>query len=373
MNIIELVFWISLSAIAIFYTGYFTLSVYLSRTKKLNVKKNQKFRPKISIVIPTWNERNSIKKKLENTLKLRYPRNKLEFLVIDSKSTDGTPDIIKKFKSFKLIIEKERRGKAHALNRIFKHCSGDIILITDADCLLNEDALVKSIPYFADPSVGAITGREEFLNVSENLATKSEKAYRKFFYIFRHAESVLDSTYIFDGPFMAFRKELLQNISVETVAEDSEIAFIIRKKGFRTISIPDVKYYDYAPTNLSERAEQKSRRAQGLLQSLFHFFPDFFLNPEYGLFGFLIFPSGFFMHVISPFLLLIVGITLFLMPQYVLIPFLLLLSLSLLIPRTRSFVLTFLHSNFSILKGIVTLFIKGPEYRWKKIQSTRRC
>jgi cellulose synthase/poly-beta-1,6-N-acetylglucosamine synthase-like glycosyltransferase len=326
----------------------------------------------LSLIIPTWNERNLIEKKLKNTLKLKYPRNKIEFLIVDSNSTDGTLEIIKKYKkNFKLILEKERRGKANALNKAFKKCKGEIIVITDADCVLNEDALLKSVSYFADSSIGALTGREEFLNISENLATKSEKTYRKLFYLFRHAESILDSTLIFDGPFVAFKKKLLEKLKIKTVSEDSEMAFLIRKQGFRTISIPDVKYFDYAPTNLSDRTEQKSRRAQGLVYLMLQFFPNFFLNPKYGLFGLLIFPSEFFLHILSPFIVLILGITLFLMPHQILLPLLGFLILILLIPKTRMPFLTILYTYYSILKGVFRILIKGPEYRWKKIQSTR--
>jgi len=376
MEILEIIFWSSASILGLFYLGYYALCKHVVTSKTFDVKKDKNFRPKISIVIPTWNEENTIGGKLKNTLALQYPKNKLEVIVIDSGSTDKTREIVKTFakksKRIKLIAEKERRGKAYALNKAFKHSKGDIVIISDADCRLNKSILLKSVPYFHDHSVGAITGRESIINPDENIATKTEKTYRNFFYLIRGAESILDSTYVFDGPFSAFRRELLSKIDSKTVADDSELALKIKKKGYRTLSIPEALYFEYAPSKLSQRTKQKSRRAEGLTQSMMNHFSTFFLNTEYGLFGLFIFPAGIFMHIISPFLLLASIITLFFLPPSLLFVLLAIVLAGMLIPDVRRFILTFLHSQYASLVGVLKYATSAPDYRWKKIENTRR-
>jgi len=376
MGIPEIIFWISSSMLGLFYAGYYALCKYIVNSKGFDVKKDKNFRPKVSIVIATWNEENTIEGKLKNTLALAYPKDKLEIIIIDSGSTDKTRKIVKKFvKKFrrvKLITEKKRGGKARALNKAFKRCTGEIVIISDADSRLKKDVLLKSVPYLYDASVGAVTGRESIINPEENIVTKTEKTYRKFYYLIREAESRLNSTYVFDGPFCAFRRELLGKIDTKCVADDSELALKIKKKGYRTLSIPEAVYYEYAPTKLSDRTKQKSRRAEGLIQSMMSYFPSFFLNKKYGLFGLFIYPAGVFMHIISPFILIVSMITFFLLPLNILVPLLLMLLLALLIPKTRDFILTFLHSQYASLIGVLKCTASRPDYSWKKIESTRR-
>jgi cellulose synthase/poly-beta-1,6-N-acetylglucosamine synthase-like glycosyltransferase len=331
-----------------------------------------KFRPKVSLVIPTWNEEKTILGKLENTLALNYPRNKLEIIVIDSGSTDLTKKIVKKFKRVKLIEEKERNGKAIALNKAFKFCNGDIIVITDADSRLKKDILLKSMPYFSDPKVGALTGKLVLINPNENSATKIEKKYRDFYHLIRNAESILDSTTIFHGPFSAFRRDAIENIFEDSVADDTELAFRVRKNKFKTILVNEAIFWEYTPVKISERTKLKQRRAQGVVQVMFRFFTTFFFNSDYSLFGFLIFPVEFFMHVISPIFILTMIISSVFLPLNILAGLLALLLIGLLIPQVRSFIFTFLHTQYSCFNGIIGYFFKSNSHKWEKIHGTRR-
>jgi cellulose synthase/poly-beta-1,6-N-acetylglucosamine synthase-like glycosyltransferase len=372
MSIPEIIFWFSLSLLAIVYVSYYSLCLYVVKIKKLKVKKNIKFRPKVSFVIATWNEEKTISGKLKNTLALDYPKDKLEVIVIDSGSTDQTKNIVRKFKKVRLIVEKERKGKADALNKAFKECKGDIVVISDSDCRLDKDILKKSMPYFFDPKVGALTGRQILLNSKENLATKTEQNYRNFYFIIRNAESIIDSTLVFHGEFSAFRKELLDNIYNDSVADDSELALRIRKKNYRALMIWDAVYREYAPNRLSDRIKQKYRRAQGLVQIMSRFFSTFFLNPNYGYFGMLIFPVEFFMHTISPFIVILTLIAMFFLPLNLLILIFLGIIGALSIGTIRSFMLTFMHSQYACLKGMVSYLFKGSSFNWEKVHGTRR-
>lgn len=372
MEIIELIFWSCFSLLASVYFGYYFLCWHTVKTKSLKIKKNKSYRPNVSLIIPTWNEESTVEGKLKNTFTLKYPKNKLEVIVIDSGSTDNTKEIVKKFKRVKLITEKRRSGKAKALNKAFKFCKGDVVVITDADSRLKEDILLKTMPCFSDPKVGALTGKLVLINPDENTATKVEKNYREFYHLIRDAESILDSTPIFHGPFSAFRKNLIGDIFKDSVADDTELAVRVRKKNFRTLFINNALFWEYTPTKFSERMKLKQRRAHGIIQVMFRFFSTFFFNPSYSLFGFLIFPVEFFMHVISPILILVMIVSAVFLPLNILVGLLILLSIGFLIPRFRSFILTFLHSQYACLKGIVNYVFNNQAFKWEKIHGTRR-
>jgi len=372
MNPIQIIFFSVTTLLILVYGGYYLLCYYTANHKSLKIKKKRKFKPSVSIVIPTWNEEDTIKGKLKNTLKLKYPNKKLEIIVIDSGSTDKTRSIVKKFKGVRLIVEKKRMGKANALNRVFRKCKGDIVIMSDSDCRLDKNILEKSMPYFSDTKIGALTGRQILLNPNENIATKTESEYRNFYFLIRKAESIIDSTIIFHGEFSAFRKELLENIYVDSVADDTELALRVRKKNYRALMIWEAIYREYAPDKLSERIKQKYRRAQGLIQIMSRFFSTFFLNPSYGYFGMLIFPVEFFMHLISPILLVIAFITLFFLPLNIFVLIIIGLGITLLIKRTRIFLLTFLHSQYSCLKGMFHYLFNGSSHSWEKVHGTRR-
>jgi cellulose synthase/poly-beta-1,6-N-acetylglucosamine synthase-like glycosyltransferase len=372
MSIPEILFWFCVSLLTAVYISYYAICLYVVKTKKLKVNKNIKFRPKVSFVIPTWNEGNTIEGKLKNTMKLKYPKDKLEIIVIDSGSTDSTKKIVKKFKNVKLIGEKERKGKANALNKVFKYCKGDIIVISDADSRLKENILLKSMPYFFDPKVGALTGKLVLINPDENMVTKVEKTYRNFYHLIRKAESILDSTIIFHGPLSAFRNNIIEKIFIDSVADDTEIAVRIRKKNYKTLFIDDAIFWEYTPTKFSERVKLKQRRANGIIQVMFRFFSTFFFNPNYGLFGFLIFPVEFFMHAISPILILVMIISAFFLPLEILLGLFIIFSIGLLIPKVRYLILTFLHTQYSCFKGMIDYAFRSNSHKWEKINGTRR-
>jgi cellulose synthase/poly-beta-1,6-N-acetylglucosamine synthase-like glycosyltransferase len=184
-----------------------------------------------------------------------YPS--VELIVIDSASNDRTVELVRQFTKdhkikVRLVREKQRKGKASALNLVFsKYCSGEIIAITDADAIWEKDTLRKLVSSFSDSSIGAVTGRQVLLNTDQKSAAKLEKAYRSVFDVLRVGETILDSTPIFNGPLMAFRSSLLEPIPEDTIADDSHLAVEIRRKGFRSVYNSDALFYEYVPPTLT--------------------------------------------------------------------------------------------------------------------------
>jgi len=116
---------IPLFIIVTFYTVYGIIALIIGKENRylsiLNNMKDKYYNPFISIVIPTYNEENIIKAKLENTIKIDYPKNRLEVIVIDS-STDKTADIVEEYAkehSYIKLVKTAREGLASALNKAY--------------------------------------------------------------------------------------------------------------------------------------------------------------------------------------------------------------------------------------------------------------
>lgn len=254
---------------------------------------------KVSVVIPTYNEEMTILAKLENTFQLNYPKEYMEIVISDS-SNDRTVDLVNEFFSRRgganLIMHHtdERRGVAYADNLGFSSASGDIVVRTDADVLLDENALIHALNSFRDVRIGCVTGRPYPLGSSH------EKKYRDINTKIQEWESKIDSTLIAHGPFTAFRRELFRPIDEDSLADDSEISIKVRKQGYRCIINPQIIFYE--KTSEVGRDEQKIRRASGLIRLLWRN-KSLIFNPRYGKYGMIIFPFNFILIIIAPILL----------------------------------------------------------------------
>jgi len=366
-----------------FYVGYFLLTWMKSRCRNPSRDPSSRdYVPFASVVLPTYNEEDTILRKLKNLMEQDYPN--MEIIAVDGASEDRTVSLVEKFIGenglrMKLIKEKERKGKASAINEALRHCSGEIAVITDADALWEKDALRNALSNFTDPKIGAVTGRQILLNPTQNLVTKTEKTYRDFYRVLRSGESALDSTPIFHGELSCFRRNLIDAVSTDSMADDSELAVKVRKKGLRAVYDANAIFYEYAPPSLKSRYIQKMRRGQGLVQ-LFIKEWKICLNPKYGNFGTLVFPSEFFMHVISP--ILVVALLVLSLFSFIFLNLELLLGLTIaaivlfvVLGLKRidaiSYLLSFLNSQLTLFMSLIYFVAGKSQGKWKKVDEVR--
>ena len=368
----------------IFYLGYFLLMWMKSRGwKSLHNPGLEECAPFVSVVVPTYNEEDTIVHKLKNLMEQDYPS--MEIIVVEGASEDRTVELIKKFVKdhdldVKLIMEEDRRGKASALNEAFKHCSGEIVVLTDADAIFEKDTVAKIVKNFDDTMIGAVTGRLVIVNADQSSVTRLEKSYRRIFEIIRRGESALDSTPIFNGPISAFRRKLLTDeLESSTIADDTELSLKFREKGYRAIYDSEAIAYEYTPITFKSRVEQKRRRGQGIIQSLMRHKRMMF-NLKYGKFGGIVFPAEFFMHIVSPILvsafLISLPYGLLLMDNYLLFSLIIAIvfsfvALTIMKIHVLNFILSFLNSQFILVLSLICHMFGRSEYKWRKISEIR--
>jgi glycosyltransferase involved in cell wall biosynthesis len=273
----DVLFYTGLAAALLHFSVPLAWYMYLKRVwypRTWNLKLDQEYTPKITIVIPTYNEAKLIRDKLDNLLQQNYPHDKLYLIVIDSASTDGTPEAVQSWIqehphiNATLLREPVRRGMVPALNYALKHVPGDteLVIFTDVDSFWTPDTLRNITKYFADPTVGAVTASIQ--PYEDDLL--SERTYRDSYNIIRVAESKIHSKPIHNGALVAFRKQLLDKIGglpTYTGNDDSTPATLIAFSGHRAIQIDDVTVKEPIQKN---RLQRKIRRAQHLILHFLH-------------------------------------------------------------------------------------------------------
>jgi cellulose synthase/poly-beta-1,6-N-acetylglucosamine synthase-like glycosyltransferase len=221
------------------------------------------------------NEEKVIQDRLKNIVDASYPKEKMEIIIIDDASTDTTLTKINDFVvnnpqlSIKVIEQNQRMGKAKALNKGFKVASNEFIVETDADVFWPPDILSKAVPYMADPTIGAVSGRGALWNPSESWVTKGEESYMNFMSVWRLGQSKIHSTLRFEGCFSIFRKGAFNKFD-ESGADDSGTALQITQNNFRTILAPEACVYGEIPKQLKGRTKIKMRRATHLAGMWLH-------------------------------------------------------------------------------------------------------
>lgn len=317
IHALEIVTFACIAIFVGFYIFYLALClVYHTRAKRKEISVNSIVNdyPKVSIIVPTYNEATVIPMKIKNLRELDYPKDRLEVIFVDGGSTDGTADIIEKLTedsglSVKIIRQGLRKGFNNAVIEGFAHSSGEIICITGAETEYAPDALKVMVAWFNDRRVGAVTGRQKIKNIGEGYSPKLEGAYRSLYDFIREAESNIDSPFDIKGEISASRRDVMAKLVKNSYLSrkgciDCCISFQAKMDGYKTVYAPEASYSEYSPRTIKESFKQQTRRAATLMENMFAF-KSMILNRRYGAFGMLIMPAHLLMLNFLPFILLI--------------------------------------------------------------------
>lgn len=351
-----------------FYTCYFILLSYFYKNSRSNKKIFESTYPTISLIVPVYNEEKIIAKKIQNIEELIYPREKIEAIFIDGRSTDRTFEIInneaqKCQKSIRLIGQNKREGYTRAVIEGILNSKGEIIVAMDAASYHYPDAIIQLAKHFEDPKIGAATGQEVVIGDNKQLGSKLEKSYRFFYDFMRKAETEIDSTPDSKGEILAVRREicigLIRNLKISSNASfDSCVPYQAKLMGFRTIYDEHAKYYEYAPASFTDRMKVQIRRATVLIGAMF-FFKDMLLNKKFGKFGLLILPAHFMLDCVLPSLFMFGTVTMVILtlmnPMDVVLLWIIAALAMLVSSKSRSFLISFIQSQFALFLAIFRL------------------
>ncbi|HKV25979.1 MAG TPA: glycosyltransferase family 2 protein [Candidatus Acidoferrum sp.] len=262
-RILEVIFWLSAAVLAYVYVFYPLLLGLLARAFPQNreTQNEEKLRPSVSLLISAYNEEEVIGAKLENSLKLDYPKELLEVLVVSDCSSDGTDEIVKKHscERVKLVRLEERKGKTAGLNAAVPQTRGEILVFSDANAIYEQDAIQQLVRHFRNPQVGYVVGNARYVQkLDENRAAAAEGLYWKVETWLKKQESKFDSVVGGDGAIYAIRRELYQTL-LPTDINDFLNPLQIIYRGYRGIFEPAAVSYEATAESFDKEFRRKVR------------------------------------------------------------------------------------------------------------------
>lgn len=197
--------------------------------------------PRISVVLPVYNEEAVIRRRLENLLDLDYPADRQEIVVVSDASTDRTDAIVSEYGSrgVRLVRMARRAGKTAAENAVLPSLSGEIIVHTDASVQVARDGLKPLIASFVDPTVGVASSRNVSVARIDEHANYAESWYVGYDMWVRDLETRLGGIVGAAGCFYAARACVQDYALPAGLSPDFAASLIARERGFRTVSVRD--------------------------------------------------------------------------------------------------------------------------------------
>jgi len=232
-------FWISVALVAYVYAGYPLALALLARLRPKPGWKPPDDLPAVTLVIAAYNEEDVIARKLENSLGLDYPSDRLQIIVAADGSSDSTAEIVRSYsdRGVELSYSPERMGKSAAVGRALSLARGDVVVLSDANNLYAADALRLLVAPFADPRVGAVSGAK-VVSGEEGGVGESEGAYWRYESFIKAQETRLGSCTGACGEILAVRRELLEPPPASVINDDFYIAMRVIRKGYRLVYVP---------------------------------------------------------------------------------------------------------------------------------------
>ena len=289
-----------------FWTTMLFVPMSVLSKHKENLQPELKNYPKVSVIIPAYNEEKVIQKTLESMVETKYPRK--EIIFVDDGSTDKTLEVAKSFKNEILVLHKENGGKASALNYGMVYAKGEIIVVVDADTIIGRNSLKEIVKGFeVDAHVAAVAGNIKVRN-RVNWITKCQALeYLTGIQVIRRAFDRFGSITVVPGALGAFRKSCVSGTGAygkETIVEDFDQTIKLLKAGLITQGSVKAVAYTEAPQSVGDFVKQRRRWYRGNIQVLKRH-SDALTNPRFGYLQKLALPYLFLGMIITP----IIGFT----------------------------------------------------------------
>ena len=267
-------FWLCLAIVVYTYVGYGLILYLLVFIKRLAIKAKpladitDDCLPEVTLMVCAYNEEDIISEKMSNTHSLDYPADRLHLVWVTDGSTDNTNSILSAYPDVKIVFSPERRGKSAALKHGIKEVSTEIVMMTDANTMLNPEAVREIVRLMQDPKVGCVSGEKKVMAKSDSdEAAQGEGLYWKYESTLKRLDSELYSAMGAAGELCVIRRQLMTDIPDDTLLDDFVISMEIVRMGYKIAYTSKAFAMEYGSADLHEESKRKRRIAAGGLQS----------------------------------------------------------------------------------------------------------
>jgi cellulose synthase/poly-beta-1,6-N-acetylglucosamine synthase-like glycosyltransferase len=292
MKTLEIIFWIALFIVFYTYLGYGMLLYAMVKIKEVFVKPKSPIRlkdeelPEVMLFITAYNEEDVVDEKMRNSLELNYPEEKLRIVWITDGSNDATNERLKKWPEAKVLFQPQRQGKTAAMNRGMKLAKTPIVMFTDANTMINAEAMLHIVQAFADPKVGCVAGEKRIAaQTKDGAAAGGEGIYWKYESTLKALDARLYSAVGAAGELFAVRRELFIEMEPDTLLDDFVLSLRIAMQGYKIDYCSEAYAIESGSADMKEEEKRKVRISAGGLQAIWRL--RALLNPfKYGVLNF---------------------------------------------------------------------------------------
>ncbi|MCP9610943.1 glycosyltransferase family 2 protein [Coprobacter tertius] len=290
VKILEFVFWISLFIIFYTYLGYGILLYLLVKVKEFKNKKEKRGgclpSPSVTLFITAYNEEDIVGEKMLNTQQLDYPVDKLEIVWVTDGSNDKTNELLEAYGNVTVLYQPERQGKTAAINRGMAFIETPFVVFTDANTMINKDAIKEIVACFENSAVGCVAGEKRiFVREKDQAAAGGEGLYWKYESFLKSLDSKFFTAVGAAGELFAIRKSLFEEMENDTLLDDFILSMRIASKGYKIEYCDKAYALEYGSVDMREEEKRKIRIAAGGIQSIWRL--RRLLNPfRYGMLTF---------------------------------------------------------------------------------------
>lgn len=319
-----------------YFLVFFMLVIITSRKDLYEPRRfTTRKRPMVTVIVPAYNEEGKIAETIASLKLIEYKN--IEFIVVNDGSKDGTSkevvDSIRGDPRFRFIDRKINKGKAASMNEAIAKARGEYVAAMDADSIVDPDVFEKTLPYFEDDRIGAVTITVQVKDPKKFLHKIIDLEFIIGLSLFLKTFSFFDCIFVTPGPFSVFRKSVLEELGgfdANNITEDLEIAYRIQRAGYGIENCMEAKVYTICPPTFKQVYIQRRRWYTGAIQTLVKHRGVMF-DKRAGMFGFFI-PFNY--------LLILLGMVLFYASTY------------LMLSRLWKHLWNMRHTGFDILRDL---------------------
>lgn len=263
------IFWFCIFLIVYIYVGYPLALALLARVKPARSPAAAQILPSVTLIIAAYNEERVIAHKIENSLALDYPRDRLQILVTCDGSDDRTAEIVRGYapQGVELVHHPIRRGKTAALNHALPFAQGEIIVFSDANNTYSPNALGELVAPFADPQVGGVSGAK-VIERDGSAVGESEGLYWKYESLIKKLETRLGSCTGVAGEIFAIRRDLVEPAPANIINDDLYMALRLVQRGYRVVYAPRARSSEQASLSAQDEVARRARIVAGRYQAI---------------------------------------------------------------------------------------------------------
>ncbi|MBR2151241.1 MAG: glycosyltransferase family 2 protein [Prevotella sp.] len=275
MTVLKIVFWICIFLVFYTYLGYGLLLWLLVQIKRIVRGKAVKpalpadpALPEVTLLICAYNEQDIVKMKMENTYQLDYPKDKLHIMWVTDGTTDDTNKRLAEYPDVEVVYSPERKGKTAALNHGISMVKTEITMMTDANTIINPQAVREIARCFMNPQVACVAGEKRVMARNESqTAAEGEGLYWRYESTLKRLDSEFYSAMGAAGELNAIRTRLYEPMPENALLDDFVMSMRMVDRGYRIAYTSDAYAMEYGSANLEEESKRKRRIAAGGLQS----------------------------------------------------------------------------------------------------------